>query len=157
MARTQKEIVDRLMAALEGGNGGWDDLNELMDRVKRDIAESKQAEAEERKRKDAELVKRGEEIAEMATRVLQDKATEADVALVMESYMHNIGCKDAKVTAAEVREAKETAEKAAEAMDGLLSTLGEWANALNIGIKKEPKDASNKSADDVLRDFLKKI
>ena len=160
MAKTKQEIIERLIASLEHGDGDLDELDKLMDKAKQDIDLAKQAEAEEKKRKEQETVKRGEAIAEMATRVLNDKATEADVAMVMESYMHNLGMKDAKVSADEVREAKETAEKAANTMGDLLNALGGLAKVFDPDFNKEPRTITKKpsrSADDVLREFLKSI
>jgi len=153
MAKTKQEIIERLIASLENGKGDLADLDLLMDKAKEDIAAAKKAEAEERARKDKEMIKRGEEIAEMATRVLQDKATEADVAMVMESYMHSIGLKDAKVSPDEVRSAKEAAEKASSALGTLIDLIGDLGDVKDIKVHKVDK----KSADDVLRDFLKNI
>ena len=150
MAKSKQEIIERLIASLEKGDGDLADLDLLMDKAKEDIAAAKKAEVEERARKDKEKIKRGEEIVEMATRVLEDKATEADVALVMESYMHSIGLKDAKVSPDEVREAKEAAEKASSALGTLIDLIGDMSD---IKVHKMEK----KNADDVLRDFLKNI
>ena len=153
MAKSKQEIIERLIASLENGKGDLADLDLLMDKAKEDIAAAKKAEAEERARKEKEQIKRGEEIAEMATRVLQDKATEADVAMVMESYMHSIGLKDAKVSPDEVRNAKEAAEKASSALGTLIDLIGDLGDIKDIKVHKVNK----KSADDVLRDFLKNI
>ena len=112
MAKTQKEIMNALLGALEKGEGSLSDLEALMDRVKKDIAEAKAEEKARKEKEEADLKARGEKIAEMATRVLNDKATEADVAMVMESYMHNLGLKDAKITAKDVQNAKEAADRA---------------------------------------------
>ena len=160
MAKTKQEIIERLIASLEHGDGDLDELDKLMDKAKQDIDLAKQAEVEEKKRKEQETVKRGEAIAEMATRVLNDKATEADVAMVMESYMHSLGMKDAKVSADEVREAKETAEKAANTMGDLLNALGGLAKVFDQDFNKESQTITKKpprNADDVLREFLKSI
>ena len=153
MAKTKQEIIERLIASLENGNGDLADLDELMDKAKEDIAAAKQAEADEKARKEVEFTKRGEKIAEMATRVLNDKATEADVAMVMESYMHSIGLKDAKVSPDEVRSAKEAAEKASSALGTLIDLIGDLGDVKDIKVHKVEK----KNADDVLRDFLKNI
>jgi len=153
MAKSKQEIIERLIASLEKGDGDLADLDLLMDKAKEDIAAAQKAEAEERARKEKAAIKRGEEIAEMATRVLQDKATEADVAMVMESYMHSIGLKDAKVSPDEVREAKEAAEKASSALGTLIDLIGDLGEVKDIKVHKVEK----KSADDVLRDFLKNI
>jgi hypothetical protein len=149
MAKTQKEIVNGLLDALKLGNGDLGDLDALIDHVKKDIAEAKVEEA----RKEKDLEARGKKIADMATRVLNDEATEADVALVMESYMHNLGIKDAKISAKDVQDAKAAADR----------TLGVMLNALGdlFSIDEKPKARpakdTPKSADDVLNEFLKTI
>ncbi len=153
MAKSKQEIIELLIASLKNGEGDLADLDLLMDKAKEDIAAAKKAEAEECARKEKEKIKRGEEIAEMATRVLNDKATEADVAMVMESYMHSIGLKDAKVSPDEVRSAKEAAEKASSALGTLIDFIGDLSDIKDVKIHKVEK----KSADDVLRDFLKNI
>ena len=153
MAKTQKEIMNALLGALEKGEGDLADLEALMDRVKKDIAEAKAEEAVRKEKEAAELKARGEKIAEMATRVLNDKVTEADVALVMESYMHNLGMKDAKISAKDVQNAKEAADRALGSLDTVLDALND---AFGLGFL--PKEQPNKkSADDVLNEFLKTI
>ena len=152
MAKTQKEIMNALLGALEKGEGDLSSLDALMDRVKKDIAEAK---AEEKKAREEEHA-RGEKIAEMATRVLNDKATEADVALVMESYMHNLGIKDAKISAKDVQDAKAAADKATGTLDIILNALDDL---FTLDDKPKPKAAktTTKSADDVLNEFLKTL
>lgn len=152
MAKTQKEIMNALLGALEKGEGSLSDLEALMDRVKKDIAEAKAEEAARKEKEAAELKARGEKIAEMATRVLNDKATEADVALVMESYMHNLGMKDAKISAKDVQDAKAAADRATGAFDVVLNALNDV-----FGMDPKPKAQATKSADDVLNEFLKTI
>jgi len=153
MAKTQKEIMNALLGALEKGDGDLSSLDALMDRVKKDIAEAKAEEKARKLKEETELKARGEKIADMATRVLNDEATEADVALVMESYMHNLGMKDAKISAKDVQEAKATAEKATSALDVVLEALDDLFSL------DKPKAAkqSTKSADDVLNEFLKTL
>ena len=152
MAKTQKEIMNALLGALEKGEGSLSDLEALMDRVKKDIAEAKAEEAARKEKEAAELKARGEKIAEMATRVLNDKATEADVALVMESYMHNLGMKDAKISAKDVQDAKAAAYRATGAFDVVLNALNDV-----FGMDPKSKAQATKSADDVLNEFLKTI
>ena len=153
MAKTQKEIMNALLDALKMGEGDLSDLDALMDKVKKDIAAAKAEEAARKEKEAAELKARGEKIAEMATRVLNDKATEADVALVMESYMHNLGMKDAKISAKDVQDAKAAADRATGAFDVVLNALNDV-----FGMDPKPKaQTTNKSADDVLNEFLKTI
>lgn len=152
MAKTQKEIMNALLGALEKGEGSLSDLEALMDRVKKDIAEAKAEEKARKEKEEADLKARGEKIAEMATRVLNDKATEADVAMVMESYMHNLGLKDAKISAKDVQNAKEAADRASSALDVMLDALSDV-----FGTDPKPKAHSTKNADDVLNEFLKTL
>ena len=156
MAKTQKEIMNSLLGALEKGEGDLSSLDALMDRVKKDIAEAKAEEEKARKEKEKEERARGEKIADMATRVLNDEATEADVALVMESYMHNLGLKDAKVSAKDVQDAKAAADKATGTLDIILNALDDL---FTLDDKPKPKAAktTTKSADDVLNEFLKTL
>ena len=152
MAKTQKEIMNALLGALEKGEGSLSDLEALMDRVKKDIAEAKAEEKTRKEKEAADLKARGDKIAAMATRVLNDQATEADVALVMESYMHNLGLKDAKITAKDVQNAKEAADRASSAFDVVLEALHDV-----FGTDPKPKAQSTKNADDVLNEFLKTL
>lgn len=156
MAKTQKEIMNALLGALEKGDGDLSSLDALMDRVKKDIAEAKAEERARKEKEEAELNARGKKIADMATRVLNDEATEADVALVMESYMHNLGMKDAKVSAKDVQEAKEAADKATGALDVVLEALDDLFT-LDEKPKAKAVKQSTKSADDVLNEFLKTL
>ena len=152
MAKTQKEIMNALLGALEKGEGSLSDLEALMDRVKKDIAEAKAEEKVRKEKEEADMKARGEKIAEMATRVLNDKATEADVAMVMESYMHNLGLKDAKISAKDVQNAKEAADRASSAIDVVLDALNDV-----FGTNRTEPKQSTKSADDVLNEFLKTL
>ena len=156
MAKTQKEIMNALLGALEKGDGDLSSLDALMDRVEKDIAEAKAEEKARKEKEEAELNARGKKIADMATRVLNDEATEADVALVMESYMHNLGMKDAKVSAKDVQEAKEAADKATGALDIVLNALDDLFT-LDEKPKAKAAKQSTKSADDVLNEFLKTL
>ena len=153
MARTKQDIIDCLLKALEQGNGDLDELDRLMDHAKEDIAKAKEIEKAEQARKEAEQRKRGEAIAEMATRVLNDQATGADLALVMESYMHARGMKDAKVTEADVMNATLTAEKTANMFDDLLKAF----NALGSALESKPTTAkvpNKRTSDDIIKEFL---
>ena len=153
MARTKQDIIDCLLKALEQGNGDLDELDRLMDHAKEDIAKAKEIEKAEQARKEAEQRKRGEKIAEMATRVLNDQATDADLALVMESYMHARGMKDAKVTEADVVNAAQAADKATSMFDDLLKAFDTLGAALESK-SATTKVAKNKTSDDVIKEFL---
>jgi cellobiose-specific phosphotransferase system component IIA len=92
---TQDKIIEGLQKALAGGSGSLDDLDNLMNRVKQDIATAKkeQEEAEKKAKADAEARKaaRGTEIAHIATRLLNEELTDADMALVMNVFFKQHG------------------------------------------------------------------
>ena len=143
-----------LMTALEKGEGGLDDLERLLTHAKEDVIAAK---AEEKARKAKEEKARGDKIAEMATRVLNDQATEADVALVMESYMHNLGIKDAKISAKDVQDAKAAADKATGALDIILDALNDLFTIDDKPKAKTVTKDTSQSADDIKNAFLKTL
>ena len=161
MAKTQNDIITSLITALQNGEGGLDDLENLLDRVKSDVADAKKAEAEAAEKakaqKEAEFAKRGQEIANMATRVLEDKATSADVAMVFEAFLKAQGHKDVKVSAKDIEESMNAADEMAKHIEDVFSTIGDI-----FGIKPEvnketvvkAKPAQKVDADEVLRKFL---
>lgn len=157
MAKTQKEIMNALLGALEKGDGDLSSLDALMDRVKKDIAEAKAEEKARKEKEEAKLKARGEQIAAMATRVLNGQATAADVALVMESYMHSLGFDDAEISAKDVEKAKDAAEKTITDFGSLLSAFDSLADAFGDTGVKVKKTTTKRDPDDVLREFLKTI
>ncbi len=99
---TIEDIKTALKTALKAGSGNLDDLDALLERAKEDIEalkqEEKRKEAERKAKEDAarkqeeeRKKKRGNEIAAMANRVLEDKATDADVAMVLTAYLRGRG------------------------------------------------------------------
>ena len=156
MAKTQKEIMNALLGALEKGEGDLSSLDALMDQVKADIAEAKAEEHARKEKEEARMKKRGEEIAAMATRVLNEQTTDADLALVMESYMHARGMKDAKITAEDVVTATQAAEKATSIFDDLLKAF----DSIGSVIESKPtitRATKKKTSDDILKEFLNTI
>ena len=158
MAKTKDTIVSALTGALEHGDGDWNDLLELMERAKADIEEAKAAEekaaAAKREAEEREYVRRGEAIAEMATRVLENKATEADIAMVMNAYLAGKSIK-IQVSADDVKDAMNSADNLSKhleiLLDGFQDLLGAFVS------KEKPKcekKCTKQSADDILRAFL---
>jgi len=86
----QETIITGLLHALNNGQGGLDDLAELLNKAQKDID---QAKAEEAARKEAERraaeearKKKAQACADLATRTLNDKATAEDVAMVLNAF-----------------------------------------------------------------------
>jgi len=162
----QNTIKDALKRALEQGTGSLDDLNALMDRVKADIEKAKQEEeaaaarkAEaEKAQKEAEFKKRGDEIAMMATRVLDGETTSADVALVMNSYLKAHGM-DAEVTAEGIEEGFKHSQELNTALDELADSFKELVDMFGMfdnNKEKVDKHINKKETpDDVIARFLR--
>ena len=158
MAKSQDTIIASLMDALRNGNGDLDELAILMDHVKEDIADAKkEQEAQEQAKKEAErkeLIKRGEKIAEMATRVLENKTTAEDVAVVFESYLKAQGI-DGKVSASDIEDAMNYGTQFVETMGNFFQGLEELFAPKQV---EKPKATVKKAtADDILRDFLRNM
>ena len=115
----QNTILTALQKALAGGSGTLDDLDALLDRAKADIVKAKEeaaAKAEaDRKAKELDKAKRAQRIADLANRLLEDKLTDDDVAMVFESYLKSNGM-DVKVTAESVREGVKNSAELDQAM-----------------------------------------
>lgn len=158
MAKSKDTIITSLLAALRDGNGDFDELNELLDHVKADIADAKKEQEEQEKAKrEAErqaYLKRGEQIAEIATRVLENKTTEEDLAVVFESYLKAQGI-EGKVTAQDITEAMTSANEIAEALGGFFQGLEELFGPKQP--QKPMKAPQKASADEILRDFLRNM
>lgn len=164
MAKTQNDIVKNLITALQNGKGNLDDLDVLMDSVKQDIIDAKEAEAKAAKEKtDADLMKRGEEIAAMATRVLEEKTTAADLAMVFQSFMHANGHKDVVISAEEIEESMNAAEEMTKHISSFVDALGDLFGFLP---DREPAKqvhekvvvpTKKRTADDILNDFLRTL
>ena len=166
MAKTQNDIVKNLITALQNGKGNLDDLDVLMDSVKQDIIDAKEAEAEAKAAKekaDADLMKRGEEIAAMATRVLEEKTTAADLAMVFQSFMRAKGYKDVVISTEEIEESMNAAEEMTKHISSFVDALGDLFGFLP---DKEPAKqvhekvaapTKQRTADDILNDFLRTL
>ena len=164
MAKTQNDIVKNLITALQNGKGNLDDLDILMDSVKQDIIAAKEAEAKAAKEQaDAELLKHGEEIAAMATRVLEEKTTAADLAMVFQSFMRANGHKDVVISAEEIEESMDAAEEMTkhissfvDALDDLFGFLPDKEPAQQVH-KNVAAPTKERTADDILNDFLRTL
>lgn len=152
----QNTILTALQKALAGGSGTLDDLDALLDRAKADIVKAKEeaaAKAEaDRKAKELDKAKRAQRIADLANRLLEDKLTDEDVAMVFESYLKSNGL-DVKVTAEAVREGVKNSNEMDKAMKELTEAFEELFNLKNA--KKAPKKAAD--PDDAIGDFLKRM
>lgn len=149
-------IVTGLIHALENGHGELDDLEKLLQRAQKDIAAAKE---EEEKRKEADLKKRAEGIAEMATRLLNDEITAADVADVFNSYLRTQNI-DAQITAESIEQGVHATNELDNSINEFVDALGELFNTLAAKDKhydnKKPA-AKPDDPDDVINSFLKGI
>ena len=152
----QNTILTALQKALAGGSGTLDDLDALLDRAKADIVKAKEeaaAKAEaDRKAKEMDKAKRAQRIADLANRLLEDKLTDDDVAMVFESYLKSNGM-DVKVTAESVREGVKNSAELDQAMKELTDAFEELFNLKNAKkVTKKPVDP-----DDAIGNFLKRM
>lgn len=152
----QNTILTALQKALAGGSGTLDDLDALLDRAKADIVKAKEeaaAKAEaDRKAKELDKAKRAQRIADLANRLLEDKLTDDDVAMVFESYLKSNGM-DVKVTAESVREGVKNSAELDQAMKELTEAFEELFELKNA--KKPAKKSVD--PDDAIGDFLKRM
>lgn len=159
----QKAIVEGLQKALAGGNGSLDDLDALLVRARSDIEQAKKDEAAA-----AEKAKenRANEIAKMATRILNKEMTAADMALVMNTWFEQNDLQ-AVWTEDNINSlTKECDMHTKECINKTNSALKDLCEVLNdtFHLDLDPKDMEikrvnkkEKSADDVINDFLKKF
>ena len=172
---TQDKIIEGLQKALAGGSGSLDDLDNLMNRVKQDIATAKreQEEAEKKAKADAEARKtaRGTEIAHIATRLLNEELTDADMALVMNVFFKQHGLQTTW-TEKNIHELMvdcgqkidelnaKTKQAVNELADLFESLFGVKIDTDEVKTKKEgnttavKKPKESKDPDDVIRKFL---
>lgn len=158
----QNTILTGLKHALDKGSGSLDDLNELLKRAQADIEQAKKEQAEaERKAKEAETLKRGQIIAEMATRVLEGAPTAEDVAMVLGAYLKHEGI-DTEVTAESVVESvknsRELSNSLEELGDAIVELFETFAGAINSkenkNAEKKPVKSHKEDADAALDSFL---
>ena len=125
----QNTIQAALQRALANGTGTLDDLDALLDRAKSDILKAKEeARAKEeaaKKAAEAEKLKRGDEIAKLANRLLQGEPTDEDVALVLEIYLKSKGLTDVQVSAEMIRDSVDEGQKRSEELSQALNELAE--------------------------------
>lgn len=148
----QKTILDALQKALANGSGSLDDLNQLLDRAKSDIAQAKREEEEAaRKAKEAAeraKIKRGEDIAGLATRLLAEQPTAEDVAMMLTAFLKTKGF-ETGVTAEEVEDCFASSVKLHSELDQLMNAVKDLGDIFNTKPKKE------RESDDILDQFLR--
>lgn len=153
---TQKEIMDALQKALNQGSGSLDDLGNLLARVQVDIEQAKKEEAEAKRKSEAE---RGERIARIATAMLQDKLTAEDMAFIFNEYFKDAKCQWTAKDIEEIKQHSQEAEKITNDLNVALNDLAATLQDVFNAAKPTPAPKSNvenkKSADDVLKKFLK--
>ena len=170
----QNKIIEALQEALTKGTGSLDDLDKLLVRAREDVVAAKKAEAEAAKKAEA---KRGEDVAQIATRILNREMTNADMAFILNTYFgqHKLmqtwtpegidqlmsDCSDKS------DEAKQVEKKAQEVADSIIQmlhdVLGLDIDPKDIEVREVKKpatkkpDINKKDPDDVINDFLKKF
>ena len=157
----QKTIIEGLQKALVNGSGNLDDLDNLLKRAQADIVKAK----EEAKNAEA---KRGQEIAELANRLLENKTTDSDAALVLNAWLHAKGYKGAPFSAADLEamffdsenaaidKQKYSNEQLKKAFDDLMTDINDFVESWGSKSKdKNEKKPADDSADDVINRFLK--
>lgn len=163
----QKTIVDGLLKALANGSGTLDNLDELLDRAKDDIAAAKQEEKKAAAEKEAQAQARGKLVADLATRVLHDETTDEDCAYVINSWARKNGLNGDGFTGKELREVaeeikntrKQTSkvmsefEEIIEAFCQTLESFGDKHDMPRYEGKKPEKKEYN--PEDVIDNFLK--
>lgn len=165
----QNQILSGLMSALQHGTGGLDDLDQLLDRVKQDIARAKDEQeraaqaAREAQEKEAAYAHR---ITDMANRMLSAEVTAEDVALVLNAYLaqHNL---DKTVEAADIDELVEGYIDLNRHMNSILNEFKSFFSDLNKGEtvkisvdakpRVEKRQTECNDADRALDSFLKSL
>lgn len=173
----QNKIIEALQKALANGTGSLDDLDQLLSKARADIEQAKKDEAAA-----AEKAKRekGDKVAELATRILNDNMTAEDMAFVMNTWFVQNGLRD-MWTAENINDLmcdcnKKTDECVKEAKEAI-NDLSKFLNDI-FGIHVDPSDINIKiesdlkpkkkaapqlntkpktDPDDVINDFLKKF
>ena len=144
----QKAIMEGLTRALSQGTGDLNDLENLLKRAQADIEVARQeeakakAEAEERAKKDK--VKRANDVAAMANRVLESHPTADDVALVLQAYLNDNGI-NVQITAEAVANGIKDAHEVSAQFDELMKQMD---NLFNTKAKSETKKTSPEDAID---------
>lgn len=151
----QKMIMEGLTRALAQGTGDLNDLENLLKRAQADIEVARQeeakakAEAEERAKKDK--VKRANDVAAMANRVIEGHPSADDVALVLQAYLNDNGI-NIQVTAESVADSIKDAHEVSAQFDQLMKQMNNLL--FNTKPKSEPVKMSPEDAiDKFLRDM----
>lgn len=153
----QKTIMEGLSRALAQGSGDLNDLENLLKRVQQDIEKAK-AEEEEAKRKAAAEAeearkraeaKRGQEIAQLANRLLDNKPTAGDVAFVLEAYLKNHGIN--------IHVTSDAVEAGANTLDTSINNLVGWFNDFLDSNNSKDKVMAEATPDERIDRFLRNM
>ena len=151
----QKMIMEGLTRALAQGTGDLNDLENLLKRAQADIEVARQeeakakAEAEERAKKDK--VKRANDVAAMANRVIEGHPSADDVALVLQAYLNDNGI-NIQVTAESVADSIKDAHEVSAQFGQLMKQMNNLL--FNTKPKSEPVKTNPEDAiDKFLRDM----
>ena len=157
----QKSIISALQKALSNGSGSLDDLENLLKRAQEDIQDAKAAQKEaEEKAKAA----RGNQIAELATRLINGETTADDAAFVLnawtaaEGYACKFNDKDLKMIISNAEDAgKKVTHEFEDIIDTFCDALLKFGDKYGMEKPKveKPKKSKTVDADDVIDDFLK--
>ena len=162
----QNTIMDALQRALANGTGSLEDLDNLMDRVKADIAKAKSEEQEAAKQaaiakaaEEAEYKQRGQYIADLATRLLDKELTDDDMAFVLKTYLGQHGI-EAEVTAKDITDSLKASDELNKSLAELGEALGELFGVMSAPRKmfcnnKEKDEKKSDNPDDVIARFLR--
>ena len=159
----QKTIIDALQKALTGGQGTLDDLDNLLTRAKKDIAQAK-AEQEEAERK--AKTDYGNKVADIATRMLNSELTDDDMAFIMNIFFKQNKLDaiwDAKTIRSMVNDCITAHEENKAKTNQLVNDLDKLLEMILNSINDEPKSkkevekkqTKKDNPDAVIHDFLK--
>ena len=157
----QKTIIKALKRALDNGEGDLDDLENLLNRAHADIATVR---AEEQKRKQQQEDARVAAITDLANRLLDNKTTSADVALVYNGYLTAQG-KKATMTADSIEAGCKFANDLAAILDQVGVTLDNIFNDTKEPTVKQSElavadnecEKTSNDADEIIARFLKTL
>ena len=156
----QNTIIEALQKALDKGSGNLDDLENLLKRAQQDIQKAKD---EEKARQEAAAKKRGEEIAALANRLLNDKITDDDAAAVLNTWLRGRGVQGKGLTGKDLAEIFDNAdekinkvnEDLAAAWKDLENSVKAFCDGLNVDKNKKCNCKKDPDPNKVIDDFLK--
>lgn len=167
----QNNIIEALQKALAKGSGSLDDLDNLLDRAKSDIAKAKEAEAAAAAAKKAaeekEKAERGQKVADMANRILHNEITDDDCAYVINRWAKKNGLegdgftgKDLREIVKAIKDARNETNKIVKELDDMVNafckTLEDWGDTYSMPRPELKKPVNNKKEpEDVIDRFLK--